>query len=90
MLPKDEKSEYLLAFGKGLRHVRENVAAKSLRLFSYEAGVPCATLSRLENGSRIPNIITLKKLALALNWSVSDLIKFIEDEIPDNIKNSEF
>ncbi len=81
--------EYLTAFGKSLKNIRIHSAQKSLRLFAYEADIPCATLSRLENGSRIANIITLKKFAAALNWSVSSLLSEIEKDIPDNIKNSE-
>lgn len=83
------KEEYLKAFGKSLKKIRTSIAGKSLRLFSYEADIPCATMSRLENGTRIPNIITLKKIASELNWSLPKLLKEIEDEIPENIKNFE-
>ena len=83
------KNKYLTAFGLSLKKIRTDIAGKSLRLFSYEADIPCATLSRLENGTRIPNIITLKKIAAELNWTLPELLKKIEDEIPDNIKNFE-
>ena len=84
------KEEYLTAFGKSLKKIRTEVAGKSLRLFSYEADIPCATLSRLENGTRIPNIITLKKIAAELNWTLPELLKRIEDGIPEDVRNFEF
>lgn len=87
MNDKSVESEYIKAFGKSLKNIRTSVAKKSLRMFAYEAGIPCATLSRLENGSRIPNIITLKKIAAGLNWSVSDLLSEVESVIPIGIKN---
>lgn len=87
MSDKSVESEYIKAFGKSLKNIRTSVAKKSLRMFAYEAGIPCATLSRLENGTRIPNIITLKKIAAGLNWSVSDLLSEVESVIPIGIKN---
>jgi transcriptional regulator with XRE-family HTH domain len=90
MSESNENKAYLEAFGKELKNIRINYAKKSLRIFAYEAGIPCATLSRLENGKRIPNIITLKKISLALNWQLCDLIKIIEQNLPEKIKNCEF
>ena len=90
MPENDFKKEYLCAFGKSLRNLRIKKTNKSLRLFAYEADIPCATLSRLENGSRIANIITLKKIAVEFNTSLSELIIDIEREIPENIKNFEY
>ena len=87
MPDKSVEREYIEAFGKSLKNLRISVAKKSLRMFSYEADIPCATLSRLENGTRIANIITLKRIAAEMNCSVSDLLKEIERTIPENIKN---
>ena len=89
MTETDLKREYLKAFGKVLKDLRQSHTQKSLRLFAYEADIPCATLSRLENGTRIPNLITLKKVAFELNISVSELLNTVESRIPDNIKNFE-
>ena len=58
----DNEQKYLKAFGKELKNLRLNNTQKSLRLFLTETDVPCATLSRLENGTRIPNLIILKRL----------------------------
>lgn len=83
------EQEYLSVFGQKLKSLRVNLTKKSLRLFSYEADIPCATLSRLENGTRIPNIITLKKIASELNISVSRLLDKIEQDMPEHLKNFE-
>ncbi len=83
------RKEYLKAFGKSLKNIRMTAAKKSLRMFAYEADIPCATLSRLENGTRIPNLITLKKIASELNLTVSELLKIIENDIPENLRNFE-
>ena len=83
------EQEYLSVFGQKLKSLRVNLTKKSLRLFSYEADIPCATLSRLENGTRIPNIITLKKIASELNISVSKLLDKIEQDMPEHLKNFE-
>ncbi len=89
MPEKNNQQEYLSIFGQELKNLRINLAKKSLRLFSYEADIPCATLSRLENGTRIPNIITLKKIASELNISVSKLLDKIEQDMPEHLKNFE-
>lgn len=89
MPEKNNQQEYLSVFGQELKNLRINLAKKSLRLFSYEADIPCATLSRLENGTRIPNIITLKKIAYELNISVSRLLDKIEQDMPEHLKNFE-
>ncbi|MDO5438104.1 MAG: helix-turn-helix domain-containing protein [bacterium] len=89
MAEKSYNEKYLAAFGLSLRKIRTEIANKSLRLFAYEADIPCATLSRLENGTRIANILTLKKIASALNWQVADLINEIEKNIPEKLRNVE-
>ncbi len=81
-----KEKEYVKAFGSALKQMRTNIAQKSLRIFSYETDVPCATLSRIENGLRIPNIIILKRLAVGFNLTVDELIKKLEDTIPDKVK----
>ncbi len=89
MSEKERNNEYLKAFGISLKKIRTEIAQKSLRMFAYEADIPCATLSRLENGTRIANIVTLKKIASALYWPLEKLIFEVEKNIPENIKNSE-
>ncbi len=84
-----KEQEYIKEFGKSLKLLRQSVAKKSLRIFSYETDVPCATLSRIENGIRIPNLVMLKRLAAGFDWSVSELLDNVENNISDNLKNFE-
>lgn len=82
----EEEKRYLLSFGQCLKALRVNLAKKSLRIFAYETDVPCATLSRIENGQRIPNLLILKRIASGFEMTVSELLDKIEKEIPDDIK----
>lgn len=84
-----KEQEYIKAFGVALKQMRVDIAQKSLRIFAYETDVPCATLSRIENGLRIPNIIILKRLASGFNLTVDELIKKIEKTIPEKVKTFE-
>lgn len=87
MSNNDIEKKYLEEFGKNLKALRINEAQKSLRIFAYESDVPSATLSRIENGQRVPNLIVLKKLASGFDMSIKELISRVEENIPDNIKN---
>lgn len=89
MSTSNKEQKYIEEFGKSFKTLRISTAQKSLRIFAYECDVPSATLSRIENGQRVPNIIVLKKLASGFDWSVTELISKIEENIPDNIKNIE-
>ena len=82
----NKENLYLKEFGKSLKNLRVNYAQKSLRIFAYETDVPCATLSRIENGLRIPNIIILKRIAAGFDWTVEELITNIEKNISDEFK----
>lgn len=84
-----KEQEYLKAFGIALKQMRLDVAHKSLRIFAYETDVPCATLSRIENGLRIPNIIILKRLASGFNLTVDELLKKVEKMIPEKVRTFE-
>lgn len=81
-----KEQEYIKAFGNALKQMRMDIANKSLRIFAYETDVPCATLSRIENGLRIPNIIILKRLASGFNLTVDELLKKIEKTIPEKVR----
>jgi len=53
---------------------------------AYECGINPSVLSRLENGQRMANIYTLKKIAIGFNMEIGKLISEIEKKIPENIK----
>ncbi len=88
LLTKNER-EYLKVFGSVIKDLRVDVAQKSLRLFAYENDIPCATLSRIENGIRIPNLLTLKKIASGFNLDVGEFISRVESRIPSELKTIE-
>ena len=84
-----KEQEYIKAFGIALKQMRLDAAHKSLRIFAYETDVPCATLSRIENGLRSPNIIILKRLASGFNLTVDELLKKVEKMIPEKVRTFE-
>lgn len=86
---KIKEKEYLKEFGKNIKFLRINKAHKSLRIFAYENDIPCATLSRIENGLRIPNLIILKRIAAGYSLDVSSFIANVEENIPNDLKNFE-
>jgi len=77
----DRDSEYRLYFGEALRKLRIK-SGKSLRMFAYEYDIPCATLSRIENGTRNAQLTTLKKISEGFGMSFGDFISFIENQMP--------
>lgn len=81
------EKEYLVEFGKAFKTLRLKLSNKSLRLLAYESDIHPSVLSRLESGKRMPNLFTLKKLANCLNMSIDELLREIENNIPENIKN---
>ena len=82
----EKEQKYLVEFGKNIRFLRNTIAKKSLRIFAYENDIPCATLSRIENGIRIPNVLIIRKIAAGLNLDVSTLISKIEENISEDLK----
>lgn len=81
------EDKYLKEFGKSFKNFRLKHSDKSLRLLAYECGIAPSILSRLENGQRMANLFTLKKLALGLNMDVGTFLIEVEKNIPDDIKN---
>ena len=83
-----KENEYKIQFGKALRKMRIKTG-KSLRMFAYEYDIPCATLSRIENGKRDAQLTTLKKISEGFNMSFSSFIKLVEHEMPEMILKDE-
>lgn len=81
----DKTQEYKIQFGKALRKLRKEYTGKSLRMFSYEYDIPCATLSRIENGQREAQLTTLKRIAEGFGLSFADFIDKIEKTMPAKI-----
>jgi transcriptional regulator with XRE-family HTH domain len=61
-------------FGRHLKSLRKR-KRKSVNMFSYENDLTPATISRIENGLISPRLKTLKKIADALDISLSELFR---------------
>lgn len=56
---------------------------KSLRILAYEFDIQKSLISRLENGINEPKLISIWTLSEALNIKPSELLKRVEDNLPD-------
>lgn len=68
------------AFGlviKGLRHAR----SLSQEALAFEANLDRTFLSQLETGRKQPSLLTIFRLAAALQVEASDLIKQVETQL---------
>lgn len=57
---------------------------KSLRLLAYEYDIQMSLLSRLENGVNEPKLISIWTVCEALGIKPSELLKKIEDRLPED------
>ena len=67
----EKEKTYCKMFGKALRDLRVAKTGKSSILFAYENEA---------------QLITLKKIAEAFGWSMEELFKHIEENIPKDFK----
>ena len=56
---------------------------KSLRILAYEFDIQKSLISRLENGINEPKLISIWTLCEALNIKPSELLKRVDDNLPD-------
>ncbi len=78
--------QYCKFIGEAIKQLRIEHTGKSCLLFAYENEIPKSTLSRVELGKNEVQIITLKKIAEAFGWSMSELFQHIESKIPKDYK----
>lgn len=62
---------------------------KSLRILAYEFDIQKSLISRLENGINEPKLISIWTLCEALNIKPSELLKRVEDNLPDEFSSIE-
>lgn len=85
MQHKDKKIQYLSKkTGSLIKKLREKLTAKSLNIFALENDISRGHLSRLENGANDPKLSTLWKVAEGLNMPLSEFIRILENELPEN------
>lgn len=65
-----------------LKKERES-QGKSLRLLAYEFDIQMSLLSRLENGVNEPKLISIWTVCEALGIKPSELLKRIENNLPE-------
>ncbi|MBO8430745.1 helix-turn-helix transcriptional regulator [Spirochaetes bacterium] len=68
---------------KELKTEREK-QQKSIRLLAYEFDIQKSLISRLENGINEPKLISLWTLCEALNIKPSELLKRVEEDLPED------
>jgi transcriptional regulator with XRE-family HTH domain len=64
-------------FGERLRELRQKRGLTQVQL-AERCDYPQARISELERGARAPNLVTMLRLALALECKVSDLVSVFD------------
>ena len=75
---KEREKYYCKTIGAAIRQIA--------LMFAYENDIPKSTLTRIERGENEPQVITLKKIAEAFGWSMSELFENIEKNLPKDFK----
>jgi len=70
--------QYLKAFGLNLKKIRLS-AGLSQEDLAHKADSVLSQIGRIERGERAPNILTVKRIAEALEVKESDLFSFKSD-----------
>lgn len=66
-------------FGDRMRELRQKRGLTQVQL-ADRCGFPQARISELERGGRTPNLVTIMRLALALDCKVSALVSVFDKE----------
>ena len=75
MAVKVNESSLKRQFGAKLRQLRQDKRLSQEEV-ALEAGLDLTTINEIEMGSRNPSLITVAKIAKALNKRLSDLLSF--------------
>ncbi len=76
----DIDCQFVIAFGLTLRHLREQVGL-SQEALAERADLNRSYVGELERGKAIPSLLTLKKLARALNLTLTSLMSHTEQRL---------
>lgn len=76
MITKHDK-KYLFELGQRIKQTRLNKGIQQIEL-AVEINMEKSNLSRIEAGRTNPTILSLKKIATALEIEISDLLKDVE------------
>ena len=83
LFTETNKKILLKVLGQIIHDERKKIN-KGINLFSYEYDLGNGILSKLEKGQADSRISTLWKLANAFGYKCSDLIRMVEENLPDN------
>lgn len=72
-MTKEEEIKIIQAFSERVRTFRENIGISQEKL-AEKAGLHRTYIGSLERAEKIPSLITIVKIAKALNINISDLI----------------
>lgn len=82
MQQKDEKTLYLAkVIGEIVNELRVKKQKGSINKFAHEYDLDVGNTSRIENGLIDSKVVTLWKIAEALEMSLSELIKIVEEKV---------
>lgn len=82
MQQKDDKTKHLAKIiGQVVNELRIEKKKGSINQFAHEYDLDVGNTSRLENGLIESKVVTLWKIAEALEMKLSELIKIVEEKI---------
>ena len=85
MQQKDENTLYLAKIvGETIKEFRLSKKDYSINKIAHEYGLDVGNMSRIENGITDIKVVTLWKIADALNIKPSKIFKTIENKLPKN------
>lgn len=82
----EKEKTYCKLIGNAIRELRTEKLKISARHFAYENDIPKSTLTRIERGENEAQLVTLKKVAEAFGWTMSELFENIEKKLPQDFK----
>lgn len=82
----EREKYYCKVIGNAIRQIRIEKYKKSALMFAYENDIPKSTLTRIERGENEPQLITLKKIAEAFGWTMSEFFENVERNLPQDFK----
>jgi transcriptional regulator with XRE-family HTH domain len=79
---QEEKKQIILsALAKASKRLRGD---KSQYMLGAEYDIPSSVISDIERGVKDPQLTTIFKLAFGYNMSLSEFVKELEKELPEN------
>lgn len=81
---KNDKTDLIIRLlAEEIKKERES-QNKSVRILAYEFDLQKSLISRIENGTNEPKIISIWTLCEALGIKTSDLLKRVENALPED------